>query len=214
MVEQLRLLFDSMGVEWVLWLLLALSVVSITVMMERFLFFRRESVSVGVLARALQEALESDSPSSHAERIRKNGSMESAVLAEALQEMHRGPAALEDIIGSHVARQRERFDRGLAFLGTLGSNAPFIGLFGTVLGIIEAFASLQSGFVTSDGSQNAAIMGSISEALVATAVGLLVAIPAVIAFNAFKRGIRRRMENTESLSRLILAHVKTLPSAD
>ena len=214
MVEQLRLLFDSMGVDWVLWLLLALSVISIAIMIERFLFFRRESVGISALGAALEEALASDDPASHSERIQAMGSMESEVLAHALGEMHRGGPALEDIIGSQVARQRERFDRGLAFLGTLGSNAPFIGLFGTVLGIIDAFASLQSGFASADGSQNAAIMGSISEALVATAVGLLVAIPAVVAFNTFKRGIRRRIENTESLSRLLLAHVKTPSKAE
>jgi len=213
-VEQLRLLLDSLGIDWVLWLLLGLSVVSIAVMIERFLFFRRESVTIKILTAALQEALASDDPRAHAERIRAMGSMESWVLAHALDEIRRGPDALEDIIGSQVALQRERFDRGLVFLGTLGSNAPFIGLFGTVLGIIDAFASLQSGFASADGSQNSAIMGSISEALVATAIGLLVAIPAVVAFNMFKRGIRRRVDNTESLARLLLAHVKTPPGVN
>ena len=77
-------------------------------------------------------------------------------------------------------RDAERF---LVFLGTLGNNAPFLGLLGTVLGIIRAFHELAR---HGEGGVNV-VMAGISEALVATAVGLVVALPAVIAFNHFSR---------------------------
>jgi biopolymer transport protein ExbB len=94
--------------------------------------------------------------------------------------------------------------RNLAFLGTLGNNAPFIGLFGTVLGIIKAFHDLagnQAGGV-------AVVMAGISEALVATAVGLLVAIPAVVGFNTFNRRVRKAIANVDSLAHVVLAQLK------
>jgi biopolymer transport protein ExbB len=89
----------------------------------------------------------------------------------------------------------------------LGNNAPFIGLFGTVLGIISAFSDLEQ--LATGANRAQAIMGSISEALVATAVGLLVAIPSVIAYNQFKGTIRERIDRTGALSGVLLAHLKT-----
>ncbi len=86
-----------------------------------------------------------------------------------------------------MAAERPRYERFLSFLGTLGSNAPFIGLFGTVLGIIKAFNDL--GAVAIQGSAiQQTVMTGISEALVATAVGLAVAIPAVVALQPLHPG--------------------------
>ena len=87
-----------------------------------------------------------------------------------------------------------RLERWLAYLGTLGNNAPFIGLFGTVIGVIGAFEELGHGAEPAAGRQRRAVashpvMASIAEALVATAVGILVALPAVAAFNYFQRRI-------------------------
>ena len=86
-------------------------------------------------------------------------------------------------------------------LGTLGNNAPFIGLFGTVIGIIQAFHDLSS---NPEGGPSV-VMAGISEALVATAVGLLVAIPAVIAYNGYQRMVKRRLSNAEAMKRLVVA---------
>ena len=98
----------------------------------------------------------------------------------------------------------------LGILGTLGNNAPFIGLFGTVLGIIKAFADLahnQSGGIT-------VVMTGIAEALVATALGLLVAIPAVIAFNYFQGSIRRILGQVDATANLVMvALARTAPGA-
>ena len=83
--------------------------------------------------------------------------------------------------------------KGLNFLGTLGANAPFIGLFGTVLGIIHAFKDL----ALTEGGGGPAVMAGIAEALVATAVGLLVAIPAVVMYNYFHGRLHVVLERSQ-----------------
>ena len=104
------------------------------------------------------------------------------------------------------ARMRPGLDANLSILATIGSNAPFVGLLGTVLGIINAAHQL-----TAEGAQNApnAVMSGVFEALVATAVGLFVAIPAVVAYNLFQRRVRKRMAEVDSLAHLILSMAKT-----
>ena len=100
--------------------------------------------------------------------------------------------------------------RGLGFLATIGSTAPFIGLFGTVVGIINAFQSIAA---TGSGGM-AAVSGGISEALVATAVGLMVAIPAVVAFNYFSRRVRVGMTQIEWVAHQAVTEVKSSARAE
>src|SRR6185503_5144553 len=112
-----------------------------------------------------------------------------------------------------VALQKMRLERRLAYLGTLGNNAPFIGLFGTVIGVVQAFAALgrqDSATASAEAAAGMApqeVMSSIAEALVATAVGLAVAIPAVATYNVFVRRAKQILGNTEALSRVLLAHL-------
>lgn len=108
-------------------------------------------------------------------------------------------------VKSFLTRERTQLEQGFTVLATLGSNAPFIGLFGTVLGIIQAFGALgahQNG--TAD------VMVGISEALIATAIGLFVAIPAVVAFNIFTRKLRVLIVSSEALKDLYLARLKDI----
>ena len=98
------------------------------------------------------------------------------------------------MVSGTVARSRIEYERRLAFLGTLGNNAPFVGLFGTVLGIIRAFADLAG---NPDAAGSGTVMAGISEALVATAVGLFVALPAVVAYNFFQRALRRATQRAQ-----------------
>src|SRR5262249_48808284 len=107
-------------------------------------------------------------------------------------------------------------ERWLAYLGTVGNNAPFIGLFGTVIGVIGAFEELGHGAPGHGvGSSSAAaaqvasqaVMSSIAEALVAPAAGILVALPAVAAYNYFQRRIAFLLSGTEVLSNLVLAYL-------
>jgi biopolymer transport protein ExbB/TolQ len=117
-----------------------------------------------------------------------------------------GAASVTELMNGALSGQRQEYERFLPFLATVGSNAPFIGLFGTVLGIIQAFARFDLG---SGVSASAGIMRAISEALIATGMGLLVAIPAVIAFNVLKSRINGAVANTDQLARTLIAHLSS-----
>ncbi len=123
-----------------------------------------------------------------------------------------GSDSAEEAMLGASALQKLKLEKRLTYLGTVGNNAPFIGLLGTVIGIVGAFDELgkQKGSAAGAVAQVApeAVMTNISEALVATAVGLLVAIPAVAAFNWFQRIVRATLANTEALSHVLLAYLK------
>jgi biopolymer transport protein ExbB len=139
--------------------------------------------------------------------LRDKKGMEAAVLREALEHANKGPDAVEEVIAATVAREKPQYERFMSFLGTLGSNAPFVGLFGTVLGIIRAFHDLAGNSL--QGTQ--AVMAGIAEALVATGVGLLVALPAVATYNIFTRRVERATSASEVLAHEILAVLKADP---
>jgi biopolymer transport protein ExbB len=109
-------------------------------------------------------------------------------------------AAIEALARSYLQKERQKLEKGLNVLATLGSNAPFIGLFGTVLGIIRAFAALSA-----EQTGSGEVMSSISQALIATAAGLFVAVPAVIAYNHFSSRLRHLLLDCESLKNLYLS---------
>lgn len=110
--------------------------------------------------------------------------------------------AVDHSVQAYLTKEQLKLESGLSVLATLGSNAPFIGLFGTVLGIIQAFAVLGN-----QQGEAASVMTGISRALFATAAGLFVAIPAVIAFNYFINRVRRAISETQSLKDLYLARM-------
>ena len=118
-----------------------------------------------------------------------------------------GPESVEDLLGGAAQKEQSRYDQRLPILATVASNAPFVGLFGTVLGIIRAFKDLAGNM----GEASSSVMGGIAEALIATAVGLLVAIPAVVAFNYFKAKVKKRGENLNLLSSILTASLKAAP---
>ena len=190
--------------EWVLWLLLVLSVLSIALMLERAVYFATHRLPdseslVLKLARGEFEAVRS--------AIAGKKGMEAAVLREGLASTAHGPDTVEQVIASTVSRERPQYERYLSFLGTLGNNAPFIGLFGTVLGIIKAFHDLGATNVKGAAIQQT-VMAGISEALVATAVGLAVAIPAVVAFNIFNRQLKTLTSRTTALGHALVGAMK------
>jgi biopolymer transport protein ExbB len=191
--------------EWVLWFLFALSVLSLGIILERTAFLVRKRADVEALRARLEEALALGTLREARAFLARLDSFESNVLRGGLDAAADGPDAVEEIVRGELSRERQRYERSLTVLAIVGSNAPFIGLFGTVLGIIHAFASLS----TSAQGASQAVMSGVSEALVATAVGLLVAIPAVSAFNAFKARIRGRAERADQLVRTLLAHLKS-----
>jgi biopolymer transport protein ExbB len=198
------LAFTLLGAQWVLWLLIILSIISFAVMIERIWFFATHSIDVQSLMADLRRLLAKGNLSDARARVGGSDSSEMIIVAAGLAELERGPDAVSEAMAGQKVRERMRLERNLVFLGTLGNNAPFIGLFGTVLGIIKAFHDLAGN--QAGGAQ--VIMASISEALVATAVGLLVALPAVVGFNYFNRRVRGVIANTDALAHVVLAQLK------
>jgi biopolymer transport protein ExbB len=203
MLEQGVMQFALLGAGWVLWVLVALSFGCIAISMERALFLARDGSDLGRLADAVNRFLKGGDAPTLRQELGKIGGMEARILEAGLEVAPLGPAAVEKAMTGTATAERMRMERGLAFLGTVGSNAPFVGLFGTVLGIIQAFHDLS--FDQGDASK--AVMGGISEALVATAVGLLVAIPAVVLFNLFNRWVKSKLGRSESLADLVSARL-------
>ncbi len=206
LVERSKIMLLDIGASPILYLMIALSVISVAIMLERSWFFLVVRENVERLARLLAERLEQNDLGGAYELVDGSHSAEAAVVAAGLRQVQRGPEAAEEAMSSAAALQRMRLERRLAFLGTLGNNAPFVGLLGTVIGIVQAFDKLQS--VGANGASTD-VMGAIAEALVATAIGLAVAIPAVAAFNYFNRRIKSILGNTEALRHIVLAYLKT-----
>lgn len=210
LVEWLQRLMTNFGAAWVMWLLIGLSVVSVAIMLERGWFYLSLRDDLADLQSRFRDALRKSDFDKARLTLEQSPSAEAAVVVAGLDEADRGPQAAEEAIQGAKALQKMRLERRLAFLGTLGNNAPFIGLFGTVIGVVQAFEGLAK--ESSEAAQAGAgapqeVMAAIAEALVATAVGLAVAIPAVVAFNFYQRHSRAILANTEALSRVLMSYL-------
>jgi len=197
------------GSAWVLYLLLALSVVSIAVILERALYFRRHRDDVNALRAKLRRALAEGDVERTESLLGASRSIEARVVRSALAFRKGGAAAVSDAIDSELAEARKDLERGTLLLGTLGNNAPFIGLFGTVLGVIEAFHALGATGQNQGAMGN--VMSAIAEALVATGVGLFVALPAVIAYNVLQKRIGDIESGAIAIGKLVTASLKVDP---
>jgi len=189
-------------------LLFIMSIWSLAVMIDRALYFSAAKTQSREFAPKVAGALKDgrlDEAIKIADRSKKSHLAE--VVTAGLQEFRSygsgGNISDEQIESSKRALERSeaivhaKLKRGLGSLATIGSTAPFIGLFGTVVGILHAFQQIASSKSTGMG----AVAGGISEALVTTAFGLLVAIPAVMAFNYFTNKVESfdvEMDNSSS----------------
>lgn len=195
--------FAQLGAGWVLWLLVVLSVVSVGVMIDRALWFRRRNADVDRFTSELQNAFERDDLKRIEATYRENPSVPIQVALAGLAQRGRGAKAVAEAMHGERARWRTEADRNLIVLGTLGNNVPFVGLFGTVLGVINAFEQLRQKTPAAEDRT----LDLIAEALAATAFGLMVAIPAVIAFNYFTRKIRVLLGGADQVAHAVLALV-------
>jgi biopolymer transport protein ExbB/TolQ len=212
MLTSLLLKLTYFGAEWILWLLLAMSIVSIALIVERWLFFRRTYVDTEALAAQLGEQLRNRNLPAAWQLVKEahTYSIECGVVAAGLVNIRNGAHACGEAMLSAKARMRTALDANLSILATIGSNAPFIGLLGTVLGIIKAAHELNA---TAGQNNPGEVMSGVFEALVATAVGLFVAIPAVVAYNLFERKVRTRIAQADSLAHMVLANAPAGPQA-
>ncbi len=183
----------------VLLLLVCLSVWSITIMIDRKRFLKKQISESDFLK--IQKMI-SEKNFNFQKNLNQNFFSQAFQFAEQYSDQFKKTNSIDRAISSFIKDQRISLEKGLPVLATLGANAPFIGLFGTVLGIIRSFAYLG----TQSGST--AVMSGVSQALYATAVGLLVAIPAVVAYNNFSNQIKRAIGRTESLRDLLIAQIE------
>ncbi len=204
-------LWNSMGyiAKGVALILLGLSIYSLTVAVERFLVFKWAKAQSLEFARLVTQFLKQNRPQDAIAAARKYkhshlAKVVSAGLLEFQNQAETSPLTGEDIIEA-ARRAIERtslittadFKRGTGGLATIGATAPFIGLFGTVIGIINSFRGMA---LTGSGGIGAVSAG-IAEALVTTALGLFVAIPAVWLYNFFMQKVERfqvEMQNSSS----------------
>ena len=197
LIERVKSAMVGLGTGWILVLMLFLSIVSLAIMLERAWLYWSLRDDVDELMRDLGRLLRGGDLAGARQRLEASRSAEAAVVVAGLVEADRGVGAAEEAMEGASALQRLKLEKRLAFLGTLGNNAPFIGLLGTVIGILNAFNQI----ATQKTSGIGAVAGGISEALVTTAFGLLVAIPAVMAFNYFSGRVESfdvEMDNSSS----------------
>jgi biopolymer transport protein ExbB/TolQ len=197
-----------LGSSWVMYVLLALSIASIGAIVERWLYFRKRGKGGEDLGDQLCALFEEGDDKKTDALLRASRTVEAEVLLGSLRWAKSGPQALESAIDGQLIKRRRELERGMTLLGTLGNNAPFVGLLGTVIGVIVAFADLADG---QNKVQMDKVMGGIAEALIATGVGLFVAIPAVVAYNVFQKRIGEIEDNVSSIAKRLCASV-TLPA--
>ncbi|MBN2802904.1 MAG: MotA/TolQ/ExbB proton channel family protein [Deltaproteobacteria bacterium] len=198
--------FALLGAEWVMWILIILSLISVTIMIERAIYFFRKQPDVNEIIQKVKEKIANGKGFKDAgEYLNSIKGIAPVIAASALSDAEKGINAVEETAQSSRIREKMKLEKNLAFLGTVGNNAPFIGLFGTVIGVIQAFHDLS---LNSTGGAST-VMSGISEALVATAIGLLVALPAVVAYNTFSRKIKSIMGDSDALLHTILSEINS-----
>jgi biopolymer transport protein ExbB/TolQ len=214
-------IWHAMGwlVRIVVGVMLIMSIWSLVVAIDKFLFFRRarqqslrfvealtQELDKGNLQEALELTRQKEFRHSHIAKIVNHGLQEFLRIMETAKQVvssnnpHGKAAGLEEALQPHKVLERTQhamerasilqvhdFKRGLSTLATVGATAPFVGLFGTVVGIINAFQAIKTAGAAAIGQ----VSGGIAEALVTTAFGLLVAIPAVWLYNYFTVRVER-----------------------
>jgi biopolymer transport protein ExbB len=197
--------FAHVADQVVLWILIALSIVSVGMILERFFALRKVSADSARIRTKVRAALQSNSVDDVEAIAKDMDTLEGRAAGYALKHMKdNGSRGLEEIFNTFTLTERPELERFLGFLATVGSNAPYIGLLGTVLGIMKAFNDLAQ--AAEAGQQT--VMAGISVALIATAAGLFVAIPAVIGYNYYSKKVRSVIQSLESVKELCLAYAK------
>ncbi|MFA5139441.1 MAG: MotA/TolQ/ExbB proton channel family protein [Elusimicrobiota bacterium] len=176
------------------------SILSITFTIERWWYFRKARADGDALLAAVRKLLEAGKSKEALATCQSNPAPVAQVVHYGLLHGSRSRLELEELLSSKRLEERLKMEKFLVVLGTMGNTAPFIGLFGTVIGIIKAFQSL----AMAGNAGPAVVAKGIAEALVATAGGLAVAIPAVIVYNYFMRRVKNLSVEMEVVSSRLL----------
>lgn len=202
-IDYVRLFFAS----FTLWILLGLSIIALTVTLERWWYYRKIKFNPRKFLELLSKIQAALRQQKVDEALQITQGMVGPVpdlVRTAITNRNRSKVELDELLTAARMEQRLVLERYLGILGTLGNTAPFIGLFGTVVGIIKAFHDLA---VSGTGGP-AVVAAGISEALVATAAGLLVAIPSVMVYNFFMKRVKEMATTMEvsSIRLLVVLH--------
>lgn len=190
------------GHNLTLYLLVLLSILSISFIIERFVFFNKMKKASSSFRKATSDSIIKNDPQPLKDFSSKAEGYESEAIQLGFNYLQRGNSeGLYEYLDSYKQSIKPDLERFLSYLASIGSNAPFIGLLGTVFGVMEAFQSL----AISQGEVGLVMIG-ISKALMATAVGLFVAIPATFAFNTFQKKSRSVSDHIDSVRDLCIAH--------
>lgn len=169
-----------------MWMLLVLSIIAIAIVIERLLFFTSQHSDSKGLLRALGQKIAADDLPGAIKICQQNKGMLPRILEFGLKRGEKNRADITDALSIALMEHLNALERNLGVIGTIAVIAPFVGLFGTVLGIIRAFQDI----ALKGNSTPAVVAAGVSEALITTAAGLFVAVVSVIFFNYFKTRIK------------------------
>jgi biopolymer transport protein ExbB len=169
-----------------MWALLLLSIIAIAIVIERLMFFASQHSDSKGLLRALGQKIAADDLNGAIKVCRENKGMLPKILEFGLKRGEKNRADITDALSIALMEHLNSLERNLGIIGTIAVIAPFVGLFGTVLGIIRAFQDI----ALKGNSTPAVVAAGVSEALITTAAGLFVAVVSVIFFNYFKARIK------------------------
>jgi biopolymer transport protein ExbB len=193
------------GGDWVIYILILCSILTVAIIVERFVIFSREKKAIKFLENNFARLVSQEFSEDAAVGLKGFSCLPARVLTEAMAKASAGVYIVQEIVTNVTQGEKSRLENRMMILNTLGNNAVYIGLFGTVLGVIKAFRDLS----LAGGGGAEVVMQGFSEALVATAVGLMLAIPCVMAYNYFQKVIREIMAESDAMARLYLAKLKT-----
>ncbi len=204
---------EQVGAEWVVWVLAGLFFIVIGVAVQRIWALRTLAGDPSQLVSLLSpiftnKPITAPTQAKLISGLRVMPSVAAALAEAAVGQAHRGADAAEKSVEAHILIERLRLDRGLALLSTVATNAPFVGLLGTVIGVMHAFAAL--GVEQAQADVTTQLMAGVAEALVTTGVGLAVALPAVIAHNYLQQRSEAILSGARALAGQLVA---ALPEA-
>jgi biopolymer transport protein ExbB/TolQ len=177
-----------------MYILLFCSLLSITILLERIIYYRKLSRTRRVEFMAkIKRALERGNLERAVDICRGTDAPFSNVIYSGLELHDRQGKEISNAMEREITVETTKLERFTGIVGTIGNTAVYIGLFGTVLGIIRAFHDIAA----AGAGGMSIVIGGVAEALVCTAMGLLVAIPAVIAFNYFTKRVEHFINDME-----------------
>jgi biopolymer transport protein ExbB/TolQ len=191
----------GLGARIVMFILLLLSIWSVAIMIDRRQVFKRElGTSRMQEVKKIIGSKNWDLLKSWAE---SNPSFVAGAILSALGTESKDGEVIDRAVQSYFIEQKIKLEKGLNLLATLAANAAFIGLLGTVMGIIQSFGILSS----QQGSAMNAVMFGLAEALVTTAIGIFVAVPAAIGYNLFSQRLKNAQLEASAIRDLYVSKV-------